>query len=188
MANIRDFQNNVRKAQSLAKTSIPDEIETDVKADISKFQKALQRAKAMAMKWREHNVDIDGNASPLRRVIDGIKAKLAGIREKNVKIDGNNSGLKRAIASSKIALATLFDKTVRVNFDTRGLTRAQILTRALGQSLDEYGDKMDALATKIRTFGTIFGQQIKGVMIASVQALIPVIAGLVPALMAVLSV
>lgn len=187
MANIRDFQNNVRKAQSLAKTSIPDEIETDVKADISKFQRALQRAKAMAMKWREHNVDIDGNASPLRRVIDGIKAKLAGIREKNVKIDGNNSGLKRAIASSKIALATLFDKTVRVNFDTRGLTRAQILTRALGQSLDEYGDKMDALATKIRTFGTIFGQQIKGVMIASVQALIPVIAGLVPALMAVLN-
>ena len=46
---------------------------------------------------------------------------------------------------------------------------------------------MDALATKIRTFGTIFAQQVKGLMIASIQALIPVIAGLVPAIMAVLN-
>ena len=41
------------------------------------------------------------------------------------------------------------------------MTRAQVLTRALSRSLDEYGDKMDRLATRIRTFGTVFGQQIK---------------------------
>ncbi|PTH70913.1 terminase [Staphylococcus agnetis] len=159
MANLRDFQSNVRKAQRLAKTAIPNEIETDVKADISKFQRALQRAKAMALKWREHTV----------------------------KIDGDNSRLKRSVIGAKAMLATLFDKTVKVNFDTRGMTRAQILTRALNQSLTDYGDKMDALATKIRTFGTVFSQQVKGLMIASVQALIPIIAGLVPALMAVLN-
>ncbi|HCW7304962.1 TPA: terminase [Staphylococcus aureus] len=159
MANIRDFQNNVRKAQRLAKTAVPNEIETDVKADISIFQRALQRAKAMAQKWREHNV----------------------------KIDGNNSPLKRAITSARKMLATLHTKTVKVNFDTRGMTKAQILTKALNKSLTEYGEKMDALASKIRTFGTIFAQQVKGLMIASIQALIPVIAGLVPAIMAVLN-
>ncbi|UXT61730.1 terminase [Staphylococcus aureus] len=159
MANIRDFQNNVRKAQRLAKTAVPNEIETDVKADISRFQRALQRAKAMAQKWREHNV----------------------------KIDGNNSPLKRAITSARRMLATLHTKTVKVNFDTRGMTKAQILTKALNKSLTEYGEKMDALASKIRTFGTIFAQQVKGLMIASIQALIPVIAGLVPAIMAVLN-
>lgn len=159
MANIRDFQNNVRKAQRLAKTAVPNEIETDVKADISRFQRALQRAKAMAQKWREHNV----------------------------KIDGNNSPLKRAIISARTMLATLHTKTVKVNFDTRGMTKAQILTKALNKSLTEYGEKMDALASKIRTFGTIFAQQVKGLMIASIQALIPVIAGLVPAIMAVLN-
>lgn len=159
MANIRDFQSNVRKAQRLAKTSVPNEIETDVKADISRFQRALQRAKAMAQKWREHNV----------------------------KIDGNNSPLKRAIASAKTMLATLHNKTIKVNFDTRGMTKTQILTMALNQSLTDYSEKMDALATKIRTFGTIFAQQVKGLMIASIQALIPVIAGLVPAIMAVLN-
>lgn len=159
MANIRDFQNNVRKAQRLAKTAVPNEIETDVKADISRFQRALQRAKAMAQKWREHNV----------------------------KIDGNNSPLKRAITSARTMLATLHTKTVKVNFDTRGMTKAQILTKALNKSLTEYGEKMDALASKIRTFGTIFAQQVKGLMVASIQALIPVIAGLVPAIMAVLN-
>ncbi|HDG4211039.1 TPA: terminase [Staphylococcus aureus] len=159
MANIRDFQNNVRKAQRLAKTAVPNEIETDVKADISRFQRALQRSKAMAQKWREHNV----------------------------KIDGNNSPLKRAITSARTMLATLHTKTVKVNFDTRGMTKAQILTKALNKSLTEYGEKMDALASEIRTFGTIFAQQVKGLMIASIQALIPVIAGLVPAIMAVLN-
>ncbi|RDK33683.1 terminase [Staphylococcus aureus] len=159
MANIRDFQSNVRKAQRLAKTTLPNEIETDVKADISRFQRALQRAKAMAQKWREHTV----------------------------KIDGDNSRLKHSVIGAKAMLSTLFDKTVKVKFDTKGMTRAQILTKAMNQSLTEYGEKMDALATKIRTFGTIFAQQVKGLMIASIQALIPVIAGLVPAIMAVLN-
>lgn len=187
MANIRDFQNNVRKAQTLAKTSIPDEIETDVKANISKFQRNLQRAKAMAQRWREHKVEIDGDTNPIKRAISFAKAELQRLRDKQVDIKGDNDNLKRAVISAKVMLASLHDKTVHVNFDTRGMTRAQVLTRALGNSLDEYGDKMDALATKIRTFGTVFSQQVKGLMIASIQGLIPVIAGLVPALMAVLN-
>ena len=187
MANIRDFQNNVRKAQTLAKTSIPDEIETDVKANISKFQRNLQRAKAMAQRWREHKVEIDGDTNPIKRAISFAKSELQRLRDKQVDIKGDNDNLKRAVISAKVMLASLHDKTVHVNFDTRGMTRAQVLTKALGNSLDEYGNKMDALATKIRTFGTIFSQQVKGLMLASIQGLIPVIAGLVPAIMAVLN-
>lgn len=187
MANIRDFQNNVRKAQTLAKTSIPDEIETDVKANISKFQRNLQRAKALAQRWREHKVEIDGDTNPIKRAISFAKAELQRLRDKQVDIKGDNDNLKRAVISAKVMLASLHDKTVHVNFDTRGMTRAQVLTKALGKSLDEYGNKMDALATKIRTFGTVFSQQVRGLMIASIQGLIPVIAGLVPALMAVLN-
>lgn len=187
MANIRDFQSNVRKAQSLAKTSIPDEIETDVKANISQFQRNLQRAKAMAQRWREHKVDIDADTNPIKRAISFVKAEMQRIRDKKVDIKGDNDNLKRSVIGARAMLAMLHDKTVHVDFDTRGMTRAQVLTRALGNSLDEYGDKMDALATKIRTFGTIFSQQVRGLMIASIQGLIPVIAGLVPAIMAVLN-
>ena len=187
MANIRDFQNNVRKAQSLAKTSIPDEIETDIKANINQFQRNLQRAKAMAQRWREHKVEIDGDTNPIKHAISFAKAELQRLRDKQVDIKGDNDNLKRAVINAKVMLASLHDKTVHVNFDTRGMTRAQVLTKALGKSLDEYGNKMDALATKIRTFGTVFSQQVRGLMIASIQGLIPVIAGLVPALMAVLN-
>lgn len=184
-AIINDFQRNIRKAQRMAKTEIPDEIETQVDANISKFKRALNTAKAMAQRWREHTVDIDGNANPVKRAIAVVREKLQQLRDKEVDIKGNNNPLKRSVLGAKAMLATLHDKTVHVNFDTRGMTRAQVLTRALGQSLDEYGDKMDALATKIRTFGTVFGQQIKGMLIASFQGLIPIIAGLVPAIMAV---
>ncbi|NCA39190.1 terminase, partial [Streptococcus equi] len=184
-AIISNFQRNIKKAQRMAKTDIPNEIETEVDANISKFKRNLNRAKAMAQRWREHKVDIDGNASPLRRVISFAKSELKRIRDKQVDIKGDNSNLKRSVLGAKLSLATLHDKVVHVKFDTRGMTRAQVLTRALNDSLDEYGDKMDQLATRIRTFGTVFGQQIKGVLIASFQGLIPIIAGLVPAIMAV---
>lgn len=184
-AIITDFQRNIRKAQRMAKTEIPDEIETQVDANISKFKRALNTAKAMAQRWREHTVDIDGNNNPINRAIAVVKEKLQQLRDKEVDIKGNNNPLKRSVLGAKAMLATLHDKTVKVNFDTRGMTRAQVLTRALSDSLDEYGDKMDRLATRIRTFGTVFGQQIKGVLIASFQGLIPIIAGLVPAIMAV---
>ena len=184
-AIITDFQRNIRKAQRMAKTEIPDEIETQVDANISKFKRALNTAKAMAQRWRGHTVEIDGNNNPIKRAIAVVKEKLQQLRDKEVDIKGNNNPLKRSVLGAKAMLATLHDKTVKVNFDTRGMTRAQVLTRALSQSLDEYGDKMDRLATRIRTFGTVFGQQIKGVLIASFQGLIPIIAGLVPAIMAV---
>lgn len=184
-AIITDFQRNIRKAQRMAKTEIPDEIETQVDANISKFKRALNTAKAMAQRWRGHTVEIDGNNNPIKRAIAVVKEKLQQLRDKEVDIKGNNNPLKRSVLGAKAMLATLHDKTVKVNFDTRGMTRAQVLTRALSLSLDEYGDKMDRLATRIRTFGTVFGQQIKGVLIASFQGLIPIIAGLVPAIMAV---
>lgn len=184
-AIITDFQRNIRKAQRMAKTEIPDEIETQVDANISKFKRALNTAKAMAQRWRGHTVEIDGNNNPIKRAIAVVREKLQQLRDKEVDIKGNNNPLKRSVLGAKAMLATLHDKTVKVNFDTRGMTRAQVLTRALSQSLDEYGDKMDRLATRIRTFGTVFGQQIKGVLIASFQGLIPIIAGLVPAIMAV---
>ncbi|MFS4466029.1 terminase [Staphylococcus haemolyticus] len=187
MANIRDFQSNVRKAQSLAKTSIPDEIETDVKANINQFQRNLQRAKAMAQRWREHKVDIDGDTNPIKRAISFAKAELQRLRDKQVDIKGDNDNLKRSVITAKAMLASLHDKVVHVKFDTDGMSRAQVLTRALNDSLKEYGDKMDTVAGKIRTFGTIFSQQVRGLMIASIQGLIPVIASLVPAIMAVLN-
>ncbi|MEJ7542898.1 terminase, partial [Staphylococcus intermedius] len=162
-AIIKNFERGVRKAQRLAKTSVPNEIETEIKANTSKFQRALTRAKAMAQKWREHTVEIDGDASPLKRVITTTKAILKTFRKHTVKIDYD-------VRKTDLLKAKIAD-----------------VWHAGGRALDDFSGKIDHLATRIRSFGTVFAQQIKGVLIATFQALIPVIAGLVPALFAVLN-
>lgn len=245
MANIRDFQNNVRKAQRLAKTSVPNNIETDVKADISKFQRAMQRAKAMAQKWRghdvklfmkteeykanlerakaqaerfkQHKVDLKLSDAELMAKYKTTKATVEAWRKHVVKLDLDASAAKMAIKgfkedlidlnkhsfdvdSSRWKLGNKFTKefnevegAVKRSFGRIGqIMRKEVngtssIWGKLNNALEDYGKKMDALATKIRTFGTIFAQQVKGLMIASIQALIPVIAGLVPAIMAVLN-
>ncbi|MCD9070663.1 terminase [Staphylococcus chromogenes] len=160
-AIISNFERGVRKAQRLAKTSIPNEIETEITANTNKFQRALTKAKAMAQKWREHTVNIDGDTNPIKRAILTTKAMLKAIRKHTVNID--------------------------VDVNKWDLLKAKMVEtwHNGGKALGEFSDKMDHLAGRIRSFGTVFGQQIKGMLIASFQALIPVIAGLVPAIMAV---
>ncbi|MDW4354915.1 terminase [Staphylococcus saprophyticus] len=158
-AIISNFERNVRKAQRLSKTAIPNEIETDITANTNKFQRAIQKAKAMAQKWRSHKVDVNANTTQFTR----------------------------AVAFSKAKLATWRKHTVKLNFDTSGMTKAQIAMTTISKMAEEYQNKMDKLASNIRTFGTIFSQQVKGVMIASFQALIPIIAGIVPVIFAVLN-
>ncbi|UXV49026.1 terminase (plasmid) [Staphylococcus aureus] len=160
-AIINNFERNVRKAQKLAKTAIPTEVEIEITANTNKLQKALTRAKAMTQKWREHTINIDGDANPVKKAILATKAMLNGIRKHTVNIDLDVN--KWDLLKSKM-----------VGTWHNG-----------GKALGEFSDKMDHLAGRIRSFGTVFGQQIKGLAIASVQALIPVIAGLVPAVMAV---
>lgn len=160
-AIISNFERGVRKAQRLAKTAVPNEIETEITANTNKFQRALTKAKAMAQKWREHTVDIDGDIGPVKRAILTTKALLKSIRKHTVNID--------------------------VDVNKWDLLKAKMVDtwHNGGRALGEFSDKMDHLAGRIRSFGTVFSQQIKGMVIASFQALIPVIAGLVPAIMAV---
>ncbi|HHA7104441.1 TPA: terminase [Staphylococcus aureus] len=186
-AIISDFKRNMRTAQRMAKTDIPDEIKTEVTANIRDYQRELTRAKSMAQRWREHKVNIDADASKVKQVISFVKAELSNIRRKKVEIDGDASGLKRNVATSKAMLAGWRKHTVKLDFDTTGMTKMQVALTASKRALDQYQSTMDGIASNIRTFGTIFAQQVKGLMIASIQALIPVIAGLVPAIMAVLN-
>lgn len=243
MANIRDFQNNVRKAQTLAKTSIPDEIETDVKANISKFQRNLQRAKAMAQKgigdirsklfletdefkqkkreaqayldtMKKHKVELELSDAELMAKYNKDKATIEAWRKHVIKLDLDTSAADMAANGFKKNMLDLqksvfhkgnwhidlgegnigrfakqFEKvgaTARNSLDSIRVKSRETWGN-LNRALTEYGNKMDALATKIRTFGTVFSQQVRGLMIASIQGLIPVIAGLVPAIMAVLN-
>ncbi|MCG2353327.1 terminase [Staphylococcus epidermidis] len=225
----------------MAKTEIPDEIETQVDANISKFKRALTKAKAMAQKgigdihsklfleteefkakkreaqtyldtMKKHKVELKLSDAELMAKYNKDKATIEAWREHVVKLDLDTSAAEMAAKGFQKSMldieksvfhkgrwhidlgdgqagkfAKQFEKvsaTARSNLD-KIRTKSREVWANMGVALDEYGNKMDALATKIRTFGTVFGQQIKGMLIASFQGLIPIIAGLVPAIMAV---
>lgn len=68
MANIKNFERNINKAQRLAKSSIPREVTTDVDAKIGKFQRAIMKAKAMAQKFKHHTVKVDVDTSAMSKM------------------------------------------------------------------------------------------------------------------------
>nr|WP_256961727.1 terminase [Staphylococcus argenteus] len=235
----------MRTAQRMAKTDIPDEIKTEVTANIRDYQRELTRAKSMAQRWRghsvklfmktdeykanlerakaqverfkQHKVDLKLSNTELMAKYNATKATVEAWRKHVVKLDLDANPAKMAVKgfkedlidlsrhsfdvdSSRWKLGNKFTKefnevegAVKRSFGRIGqIMRKEVngtsdIWGKLNNSLKDYGEKMDALATKIRTFGTIFAQQVKGLMIASIQALIPVIAGLVPAIMAVLN-
>ena len=126
-ANVRNFERNVKKAQALA-TSLPDEIETDVDADISKFRRGILQAEALARRFSARDI--------VKRI------RLSVINP------------SRAYHS------------IKSNFT------------------DPFNRRMGELADNIRTFGTVFGNMIKGSLISSITAVVPIMSGLVSAVMA----
>ncbi|HFC2229503.1 TPA: hypothetical protein ACFCM5_002280, partial [Neisseria gonorrhoeae] len=59
--------------------------------------------------------------------------------------------------------------------------------KAFHQGLENANNVLDTVANDIRTFGTVFSNMIKGVMLSNISLLVPAIASIVPALMAVLN-
>lgn len=237
-AIMSNFERNVRKAQRLAETAIPNEIETDITANTNKFQRAIQKAKAMAQKWRshtvglkmnteqyeanltraklevekfkQHKVDLELSDEQLMAKYKTTRATVEAWRKHVVQLDLDADPAKMALRGFKQDMIDLNKHTFDVDSsrwklgnkfakefaDIEGKARTHagklrnILANAWsnsGRALAEYQSKMDSLASNIRTFGTIFSQQVKGVMIASFQALIPIIAGIVPVIFAVLN-
>lgn len=237
-AIMTNFERNVRKAQRLSKTAIPNEIETDITANTNKFQRAIQKAKAMAQKWRSHTVGLkmnteqyEANLTRAKLEVEKFKqhkvdlklsdeqlmakykttrATVEAWRKHVVQLDLDANPAKMALRGFKQDMIDLNKHTFDVDssrwklgnkfakefadIEGKARTHAGILRNILanawsnsGRALAEYQSKMDSLASNIRTFGTIFSQQVKGLMIASFQALIPVIAGIVPVIFAVLN-
>lgn len=205
MANINNFQRNVKKAQALAKTSIPDEIETDITANTSKFQRGLMRAKAMAQKWRSHDVEFKADTKDLMAKYNASKLSVEMWKKHTVDINANTNGFKRAIRGARKSLIDLNKHEYRPNLgwvdkQTNKLVKSSKFVEGRFTNMfstiqkgwaqtqkaqNNFDNAMQSMAQSIRSFGTVFSNQIKGTLIASFQGLIPIIAGLAPVIMAV---
>ncbi|UXS43737.1 phage tail protein [Staphylococcus delphini] len=235
-AIIKNFERGVRKVQRLAKTSVPNEIETEIKANTSKFQRALTKAKAMAQKWRKHTVNLGMETKEYKANLEKAKAQVAKFKQHKVDLKLSNKELMAKYKATKETVEAWRKHVVKLDLDAspaemalkgfkedlidltkhkfdidtgrwklggkftkefneiEGQARTsfgrikKVMAKTWhdgGEALSDFSDKMDHLATRIRTFGTVFSHHIKGVLVASFQALIPVIAGLVPVVMAV---
>ena len=109
--------------------------------------------------------------------LDGKKVKTA------IEVD---SGLATAeVLTFKSILRSIPNK-VRTRIEVDG-DKAEGFLRALSAGIDASTKSWDRLATKIRTIGTVLGNMVKGVLISNITLLVPLIASLVPVLMAVLN-
>ena len=128
-ANIRNFERNVKKAQAMA-TALPNEIETEVDADISKFRRGLLQAEALARRFSARNI--------VKNVV--------------VRVDRARNNLRRFV-----------DDVDRMN--------------------DNFQNELMRLAKMISAVGIVLGNVIRGGLIASFSALIPIIASLTSVVM-----
>ncbi|EIW3383839.1 phage tail protein [Staphylococcus pseudintermedius] len=112
------------------------------------------------------------------------------------KLDGKTVNteleVKNSVANNKIRLFKALLRSipnrrkVRVDVDGKGSKNPfSKMLDYLNKQSDEFVAHMDRIAKSIRTFGTIGANMIKGTLLSSFSALIPIIASLVPAIMAV---
>ncbi|REI04072.1 terminase [Staphylococcus felis] len=167
-------------------------VDAEVDADIDDAKRKIKAIETALVKVnrKRASIELRGDDSQLRRIINITKAKLESINriKAKAKLEVDSSVASAKVRIFKQVLRSIPNK-IRVRLDVDKINNLKnTLTNAWhngGRALGEFSDKMDHLAGRIRSFGTVFSQQIKSVLIASFQALIPIIAGLVPVIMAV---
>ncbi|RIL48115.1 phage tail protein [Staphylococcus equorum] len=189
-AIIRNFERNIRKAQRLARTSVPNEINVDVTADLRKLQKKLTRAKGILTTIPpQKEVNIDAKVKKAQYNIRRLTQNLYTLpNNKNVNIDANVTKAQFKLNKISQTLRTLPKKeTIKIDVDATATSKLQRVFQNIEKQINHFKGNVDRLAGDIKSFGIVFSQAFKGIMLTSIQGLIPIIAGLVPSLFAVLN-
>lgn len=167
-------------------------ISTSIDAKTSKFQKAFNRAKRIAERFKGatesmKDTEIDADTSSFRAKMKAARKAMRSFSsmEATSDLNVNSSAAIAKIERFKAMLKSIPNKH-RTRLDVDG-NPARKAVRAVHKSLGNFKNSMDSLAGDIRTTGTVFSNMFKGVMLSSVTTLVPAIASLVPALMAVLN-
>lgn len=189
-AVIRNFERNIRKAQRLAKTSVPNEINVDVTADLRKLQKKLTRAKGILTTIPPRKeIDIVAKVKKAQYNIKKVTQNLYRLPN-NRKVNVDARITKALIKLKKVTQSLRIipkKKTIKIDADTTSTSKLQRVFRNVETQVNHFKNNVDRLAGDIKSFGIVFSQTFKGIMLTSIQALIPIIAGLVPVLFAVLN-
>lgn len=191
-ANTSRFKRAIEQARETAerfKRTQDSMKDTKLDGDESGVVRAVNKAKRIVKSFDNTKADAELGADTGQAVskIQSIKKMLKSFsRQKaDARADVNIGGAIAKIAAVTAALKAIPNRVQsNIIVDEK---RAVGAFRSIHRGIQGANDAMDKLANDIRTFGTVFGNIIKGSLLTNISLLVPAIASLVPALMAVLN-
>lgn len=188
-ADIKRAQTNIKALEKYIEAVDNKDADIDVSADISKAMKRLDilRTNLSTITNKNYDAELTADATRAREAIKRAKRELNDFARQRAKatIDVDMKGATSRIQMFKAMLRSIPNR-VRTRLDVDGGNSLGFF-RSLGAAIDESTKTWDKLATKIRTIGTVLGNMIQGALLSNITLLVPAIASLVPALMAVLN-
>lgn len=185
----KPLQRSIKVAKARLSTLNKEKAEMDIDADTTAMNSKINKSFDLVDMLQKKASVIEMNAKGLDRLkeIQSIKVREVDLNGAKVKVSPE---FESNVAEAKIGR---FRKLLRsvperiktwasVDVDKGGVKRAYHAIQA--NFTEPFNRRMGELATNIRTFATVFGNMIKGSLIASMSALVPIIAGATSAFMA----
>ena len=211
--SIQSAINNLKRYENVVSKIKDVELSVDIKslkAKIDVADKALEKIDgkkvnaSVDVSTKEANTKIEQHKRALRFLDNKVVKSAIGLKDKiflskirrskkeldtlnrkeaNTKLDIDDGVAKSKIQFFKAMLSSIPNRIkTKVDVDTSNAKRA---LDYLNRQSDVFMQRMDRLAKSIRTWGTVLGNFVKGILISSFSALIPIIASIVPVVMAV---
>ncbi|MEJ7440319.1 hypothetical protein WL735_11595 [Staphylococcus hominis] len=188
-ADVSKATANIKKVQKYLDMYDNSDAEADADVNIrkaithiSELQTNLDR-----IDGNKYSAVLDADATRAREHIKMAKKQLNDFAHQKAKanLEVDSAGAIAHIKAFKAMLRSIPNRH-RTRLEIDGGNSLGFF-RSLGAAIDESTKTWDKLATKIRTIGTVLGNMIKGALLSNISLLVPAIASLVPALMAVLN-
>lgn len=188
-ADIKRARTNIEALERYIDNVDNKDADIDVSADVSKAMKRLDilRTNLSSITNKNYDADITADATRAREAIKRAKRELNDFARQRAKatLDVDIKSATSRIQMFKAMLRSIPNR-VRTRLDVDG-NSAIAFFKQLHKGLEDYSNSLDSLANDIRSFGTVFSNMIKGSLLANISLLVPAIASVVPALMAVLN-
>ena len=136
------------------------------------------------------NAFLDLNDHLFSAKVSKVKAQVAKLDHSNINIalDVDNGLATSKVLAFKAHLRSIPNRIkskIIVDVDNKKSNIFALALKKMNDRSNAFSQRMDALANSIRTFGTVGQYVVRGMMISSFSALIPVIASAIPVVMAV---
>lgn len=188
-ADIKSARTNIEFLEKYIDRVDNKDADVDISADVSD---ALSRIRILqtnlaTLTNRHYSAELDADATRAREAIKRAKVELNEFAKQRAKakLDVDMGAAVSKIEMFKAMLRSIPNRIhTRFDADTSMATKGLLAFRAGIQNANKTWDE---LASDIRTMATVMGNMLKGALLSNITLLVPAIASLVPALMAVMN-